>query len=57
LIIATGIVWLLLPAFNHLAEKNLSFNLLNGRLLATLTGIALLTGLIQEAILPYSFRL
>jgi len=23
----------LLPAFNHLAEKNLSFNLLNGRLL------------------------
>ncbi|MDP4284458.1 MAG: ABC transporter permease [Bacteroidota bacterium] len=45
LVIAVGIVWLLLPAFNHLADKNLSFNLLNEKLLLMLVGIALLTGI------------
>lgn len=47
LIIAVGIVWLLLPAFNHLAEKNLSFSLLNCKLLLMLIGIALLTGILS----------
>ena len=47
LFIAIGIVYLLLPAFNHLAEKNLSFNLLNVKLLSSLIGIALVTGLLS----------
>lgn len=47
LIIAVGIVYLSLPAFNHLADKDLSFNLLNGKLWLILTGIALLTGLLS----------
>lgn len=47
LIIAIGIVWLLLPAFNHLAEKNLSFSLLNSKLLLMLIGIALVTGILS----------
>jgi predicted permease len=47
LLIAIGIVWLLLPAFNHLAEKNLFFSLLNGKLIFMLAGIALLTGILS----------
>jgi putative ABC transport system permease protein len=47
LIIAIGIVGFLLPAFNHLAQKDLSFNLLNGKLILTLIGIALITGLLS----------
>jgi putative ABC transport system permease protein len=47
LLIAIGIVCLLLPAFNHLAEKELSFNLLNGKLLLILTAIALATGILS----------
>ncbi len=47
LVIAVGIVWLLLPAFNQLADKNLSFNLLNGKLLGMLVSIALLTGILS----------
>jgi putative ABC transport system permease protein len=47
LLFAVGIVWLVLPAFNHLAEKELTFHLLNGKLLLILIGIALLTGLIS----------
>jgi len=47
LVIAVGIVWSLLPAFNHLADKNLSFNLLNGNLLLMLIAIALFTGIIS----------
>jgi ABC-type antimicrobial peptide transport system permease subunit len=46
-VIAVGIVWSLLPAFNHLADKNLSFNLLNGNLLLMLIAIALFTGIIS----------
>jgi putative ABC transport system permease protein len=47
LFIAVGLVWLALPAFNHLAEKELTFRLLNGKLLLILISIALLTGLIS----------
>ncbi|MEP7233487.1 MAG: ABC transporter permease [Ginsengibacter sp.] len=47
LLLAVGIVYLLLPAFNHLSEKDLSFNLLNGKLLLSLAGIALVTGLLS----------
>jgi ABC-type antimicrobial peptide transport system permease subunit len=47
LLIAVGIVWLLLPAFNHLAEKELSFSLLNGKLILMLAAIALLTGILS----------
>ena len=35
LLIAIGIVWLLLPAFNLLAEKKLAIHLLDGKLLVT----------------------
>ncbi len=47
LLIAVGLVWLLLPVFNNLAGKELAIHLLNGKLLVTLFGIALLTGLIS----------
>jgi len=47
LLIAVGLVWLLLPFFNDLAGKELAIHLLNGKLLATLLGIALFTGLIS----------
>ena len=47
LLIAIGIVWLLLPAFNLLAEKKLAIHLLDGKLLVTLAGIALITGLLS----------
>ncbi len=45
LLLAIGLVYSLLPVFNHLAEKELSFNLLSGKLLISLIGIALITGL------------
>lgn len=47
LLIAVGLVWLFLPVFNDLAGKQLAIQLLNGKLLATLLGIAVLTGLIS----------
>ena len=47
LLVAVIIVSLALPAFNHLAEKNLSFSLLNGKLLLMLIGIAALTGILS----------
>ncbi|HEV8081594.1 MAG TPA: ABC transporter permease [Chitinophagaceae bacterium] len=47
LLIAIGIVWLLLPAFNHLADKKLAINLMDGKLFVSLVGIALLTGLLS----------
>ena len=47
LLIAVGMVWLLLPWFNDLAGKKLAIHLMDGRLIITLTGIALLTGLIS----------
>ena len=47
LLIAVGIVYLLLPVFNNLAGKELSIQLLDGKLIALLLGIALFTGLIS----------
>ena len=47
LLIAVGLVWLLLPAFNDLAGKKLAIHLLDGKLILSLIGIALLTGLIS----------
>src|SRR5258708_5412003 len=47
LLIAIGIVCLLLPVFNNLAGKELSIQLLDGKLIALLLGIALFTGLIS----------
>ncbi len=47
LLIAVGVVFLLLPAFNHLAEKELSFHLLNGKMLLMLLSIAGITGLLS----------
>jgi len=47
LFIAIGLVWLLLPLFNHLAGKQLSIHLLDGKLLPGLIVIALLTGLLS----------
>ncbi|WP_431215088.1 ABC transporter permease [Puia sp. P3] len=45
LLIAVVIVWLLLPVFNDLAGKQLSLQLLDGKLIALLLGIALFTGI------------
>jgi putative ABC transport system permease protein len=47
LFIAVGIVYLLLPVFSNLAGKEFSIQLLNGKLIAMLLGIALFTGLIS----------
>lgn len=47
LLIAIGIVWLLLPAFNQLAGKKLAIHLLNGNLVISLFAIALITGIIS----------
>jgi putative ABC transport system permease protein len=47
LLLAVILVWLLLPAFNTLAGKELSFNLFKGNLLLILGSIALLTGLLS----------
>lgn len=46
LLLSIALVWALLPLFNHLAQKDLSLNLANGRLILTLFGIAIATGLI-----------
>ena len=47
LLIAVGIVYLLLPVFSNLAGKELSIQLLDGKLIALLLGIAFFTGLIS----------
>ena len=47
LLLAIGIVFLVLPAFNNVAGKEFSINLLDGKLLAGIIGIALLTGLLS----------
>jgi putative ABC transport system permease protein len=47
LLVAIGIVLLLLPVFKMLTEKTLTIHLLDGKLLMSLLGIALLTGLIS----------
>jgi putative ABC transport system permease protein len=47
LLVAMLIVWLVLPTFNELAGKTLMVNLWDGRLLLTLLGISLATGLIS----------
>lgn len=47
LLLAILLVWLLLPAFNHLAAKNLTINFRDAKLLFTLLGMALVTGLLS----------
>ncbi len=47
LLFAVAIVLLCLPLFNTLAGKQLALNLLDGKILSMLTGIALATGLIS----------
>jgi len=47
LVIAIGIVFAVLPAFNILAGKNLGINLLDARLLAGMVAIAAITGLLS----------
>ena len=47
LLIAVIIVYMLLPVFSDLAGKELSIQLLDGKLIALLLGIALFTGLIS----------
>ncbi|MEO6852049.1 MAG: ABC transporter permease, partial [Mucilaginibacter sp.] len=47
LLIAIGLVWLLLPVFNEVAGKTLSIHILDGKILAGLLGIALITGLVS----------
>ena len=47
LLFAIAIVLLSLPLFNTLSGKQLSINLLDGKMLAALIGIALVTGLIS----------
>jgi predicted permease len=46
-VIAVGIVWLMLPSFNTLSGKQLDMELFDTKLLTTLLGIAMLTGLIS----------
>lgn len=47
LLIAGSVVWLLLPAFNELSGKKITFSLLDGKILAGVLGMALLTGIIS----------
>ncbi|MEP7141458.1 MAG: ABC transporter permease [Ferruginibacter sp.] len=47
LLIAIGIVWVFLPAFNQLAEKKLAFHLLDGKISAGLFLIAFITGILS----------
>src|SRR5215204_923553 len=47
LLIAVGLVWLLLPVFSDLAGKKLAIHLLDSKLILSLVGIALLTGLVS----------
>jgi predicted permease len=46
LVIAVGAVFLLLPAFNYIAGKEIHFNILEGKWLVFIAGIALLTGIV-----------
>jgi len=46
LLLAIVLVWTLLPLFNQLAQKELTLRMGDGRLLLTLAGISLLTGLV-----------
>lgn len=58
-LMALGVVWLLLPAFNHLADKNVSLKMLDGKWLIGLLSIAVLTGFfsgIYPAIYLSGFR-
>jgi putative ABC transport system permease protein len=41
-VLAMGLVYCLLPAFNQLADKELAFNLLNGKIILGLLGLLLL---------------
>ena len=45
--IAMMLVWLLLPAFNNIADKSLSFRNIDLKLLLSLFGLSLVTGLIS----------
>ncbi|HSZ33416.1 MAG TPA: ABC transporter permease, partial [Puia sp.] len=45
--IAMMLVWLLLPAFNNIADKSLSFRNIDLKLLLSLLGLSLVTGLIS----------
>ena len=47
LLVAMILVWLALPSFNELAGKTLIVHLWDGKLLATLVGISIVTGLIS----------
>ncbi|PWL39953.1 ABC transporter permease [Flagellimonas aquimarina] len=47
LVLAIGLVYLFLPAFNHLSQKELVFSLTDPLLWSTLLFIALITGLIS----------
>lgn len=47
LIVAFGIVALVLPAFNSLAEKNISLNFFDWKIVLGMIGIALVTGLVS----------
>ncbi|MBN9381968.1 MAG: ABC transporter permease [Chitinophagaceae bacterium] len=47
LVVALLLVWMTLPLFNTLAGKQLSIHLWDGRLLLSLLGIAVVTGLIS----------
>jgi len=46
-LIAISLVWLLLPTFNDLSGKQLSIYVLDSKLMVTLLGIALATGLLS----------
>jgi putative ABC transport system permease protein len=46
LVFAIGLVWLVLPGFNLLAEKDLALDWANGRLWLGFLGIAVVTGLL-----------
>jgi putative ABC transport system permease protein len=47
LFIAVGAVYLLLPMFNYIAGKEIHFDILEGKWIAGIAGIALLTGLLS----------
>lgn len=47
LVIAVAAVYLLLPVFNNLAGKEIRFNILEGKWIAGVLGIALITGIIS----------
>ena len=47
LVLAIALVFLLLPAFNNLAGKEIHFNIFDGKWLAGILGIALLTGILS----------